>query len=91
MGAIAPSEFGPGAVIVTLNLGCRCTILLERMSPTKEGGCRRQRVDLEPGDLYVMAGDARWRWRHGVSVPEEQAVARRAVVWRLQTPTLMTA
>jgi hypothetical protein len=29
LGSIAPSEFGPGAVIVTLNLGSPCHVLLK--------------------------------------------------------------
>ena len=35
------------------------------------------------GDVYVLADEARWDWKHGLSVDEREAVPRRAVVWRL--------
>eukprot|EP00037_Helgoeca_nana_P037423 m.16008 g.16008 ORF g.16008 m.16008 type:complete len:341 (+) comp8892_c0_seq1:118-1140(+) len=84
LGSIEPSEFGPGAAIATLNLGCRCHVLLKPR--VGDDPSSRRSVELAPGDVYVMAGDARWRWLHGVSVPADQPIARRAVVWRFQTP-----
>ena len=74
------SELGPGAVIAAVNLGCAASVLFE----PRYGDKRRVRIDLEPGDAYVISGAARWQWLHGISVAKGLGVARRAVVWRFQ-------
>ena len=50
----------------------------------RRGDARPFAIELKPGDLYVLADEARWDWKHGISVPdEEETAARRAIVWRL--------
>ena len=46
-------------------------------------GRRPFSVELQPGDVYVLHGAARWEWLHGIWVEEDVESARRAVVWRL--------
>jgi hypothetical protein len=74
-----PKAFdGPGDVLATLCLGCTCTLL---MLP-RGGRAGAFAVELEPGDIYVLSGDARWEWKHGISVVDDEMLARRAIVWR---------
>ena len=55
------------------------------MAPGSRPHREQQRVSLhlEHGDCYILSGDARWQWLHGISVPEH-AAERRAVVWRFK-------
>lgn len=69
---------GPGDAITTLCTGCPCTLL---MLP-RQGDATPFALELEPGDVYVLAGESRWEWRHGISVSESETIARRVVVWR---------
>ena len=71
---------GPGDALTTLCLGCPCTLL---MLPRRGGEARPFAIELQPGDIYVLAEEARWDWKHGISVSEAQTAARRAIVWRL--------
>ena len=91
---------GPGDIIIAMGLGPGATVL---MSPVEgslpgvscQGAARKQEafsVDMEPGDIYLISGEARWEWRHGVSIDEaalrDPSVAiskdssRSTIVWR---------
>lgn len=78
---VTGSELGPGDVIGTLNLGCEAALLLKPRYGARcaEGRC----VFLKQGDAYILSGEARWQWLHGISVEEGQ-MPRRAVVWRFK-------
>ena len=40
-------------------------------------------IDLQSGDVYGLAGNARWNWRHGISIETSENVSgRKAIVWR---------
>jgi len=72
---------GPGDILAALCLGCPCTLL---MLPRHEaGGTRSFALNLTPGDIYVLADESRWDWKHGLSVEDGEQTARRAVVWRI--------
>ena len=91
---VHPKQYdGPGDVLVTLCLGCECSLLMlprDRAEPSHARAAdlgaipaaRGFAVELRPGDVYVLADGARWEWKHGVSVSERVDVERRAVVWR---------
>ena len=74
-GGLDSAEWGPGDVIIALNLGASATLYL---SPRGVEG-ERQEVELEHGHCYCLSGEARWDWAHGLSVNKTQK-ARRAVV-----------
>jgi len=54
------------------------------MFEPRYGEKRRVGLHLEPGDAYVILGDARSEWLHGISVARGHPQPRRAVVWRFQ-------
>lgn len=76
--------FGP--VVCSLTLGSHCVI---ELSPV-EGG-ETEPLLLERGSLLVLAGDARYRWRHGIpgrntdTVGEQVLTRRRRVSLTFRT------
>jgi len=85
---------GPGDIIAALGLGPAATVIL---SPVGEGSRGEAfAMEMEPGDIYIISGESRWEWRHGVSIdeeairdlkenadaPEDVPDARCTVVWR---------
>ena len=47
-------------------------------------------VRLEPGDLYTLAGESRWRWQHGIlldnplaGMPNAEERCRVSMLWRI--------
>ena len=57
-----------GDVVVSVSLESAATM---DFSP-KEGGGGKVGVLLEPGDLLVLSGQARWDWLHGISACSSQ-------------------
>ena len=97
---VHPKQFdGPGDVLVTLCLGCDCSLIMvprhvDAGRPSLDcadadhthATARAPRgfaVELRPGDVYMLADASRWEWKHGLSVGDSVDVERRAVVWRL--------
>lgn len=51
-------QFGP--IIASVSLGS--SIVIEFISETKE----KVHLYVEPNSLYIMSGDARYKWKHGI-------------------------
>ncbi|CAK0878055.1 unnamed protein product [Prorocentrum cordatum] len=53
-------------VIVGFSLGAAAVMDLEPVDARRLAECPRRSVLLEGGSAYVLSGEARWRWRHGI-------------------------
>eukprot|EP00730_Choanoeca_flexa_P018871 TRINITY_DN9200_c0_g1_i1.p1 TRINITY_DN9200_c0_g1~~TRINITY_DN9200_c0_g1_i1.p1 ORF type:complete len:407 (+),score=63.07 TRINITY_DN9200_c0_g1_i1:188-1408(+) len=74
---------GIGDRITSLTLRSPCWLLLrERAYPKNHFA-----VWLQPGDVYTMAGDSRWKWQHGIFLPSKPSKTdnncRISIVFRL--------
>lgn len=74
---------GPGDALATLCLGCPCTLIMLPRRACRTIDTPGFALELQPGDLYVLAEEARWDWKHGIAVSATEMTARCAVVWRL--------
>ena len=73
---------GAGDRITALTLRQPCWLLMRRTRDQRQ--CFA--VRLQPGDLYSIAGPARWHWQHAIYIdnpPPSFAEARISVVWRM--------
>ena len=87
---------GPGDIIVAMGLGPGATVLMSPVQESLPGVSHHPKrgeafsVDMCPGDVYVISGESRWEWRHGVSIDETNraqshtthANCRSTIVWR---------
>eukprot|EP00045_Choanoeca_perplexa_P016420 m.222556 g.222556 ORF g.222556 m.222556 type:complete len:399 (+) comp17254_c0_seq13:136-1332(+) len=78
-----PAFDGIGDRITSLTLRTPCWLLLRERANHKNYFA----VWLEPGDVYTMAGDSRWKWQHGIFLPfqpdPKQNNCRISIVFRL--------
>src|SRR5262245_53543865 len=59
-------------IIAGVSLGGACRMRLRRYPPQKGRSAASLSLDLEPRSVYVMRGEARWRWQH--SIPPTKAI-----------------
>ena len=67
-----PSQFGPYIVCVTLGSGVEI-----QFSKTGE---ETTSIYVEPNSLYIMSGDARYTWKHGIASRKSDLVADKKIV-----------
>jgi alkylated DNA repair dioxygenase AlkB len=65
--------------VAGVSLGSACRIRFRRYPHTPRTGERAIDLVLQPGSLYVMQGEARWRWQH--SIPPTPAL-RHSITFR---------
>ena len=73
---------GAGDRITSLTLKQPCWLLMRLTRDARQ--CFA--VRLQPGDLYSIAGPARWHWQHAIYIdetPPSFAEARISMVWRM--------
>lgn len=73
---------GVGDRITSLTLKKSCWLLMRRTMCHAD--CFALRLD--PGDLYSISGEARWKWQHGIyldDMPESFTNSRISLVWRI--------
>jgi alkylated DNA repair dioxygenase AlkB len=63
-----------GDTVLSLSLGSSCVFTM-----TPGSGGEPVPVPLEPGSLLVMAGEARYRWRHGIAARKSDTYEGRTV------------
>jgi alkylated DNA repair dioxygenase AlkB len=69
-------------IIVGISLGAACRMRLRRYPPTKGRSLETLSLNLEPRSVYVMRGEARWRWQH--SIPPTKAT-RYSITFRTRS------
>lgn len=77
----SPGLDGVGDRITSLTLRAGAWLLMRRTNDVSD--CFA--VRLEPGDVYTMAGDSRWKWQHGIfldTLPEPRSSSRISLVFR---------
>jgi alkylated DNA repair dioxygenase AlkB len=52
-------------VVAGVSLGSTATMRFRRFPPRK--GAPVYTLDLAPRSAYVLRGDARWKWQHGIA------------------------
>jgi alkylated DNA repair dioxygenase AlkB len=53
-------------IVVGVSLGGRCRMRLRPYPPKKGRTAETLSMDLEPRSIYMMRGEARWRWQHSI-------------------------
>lgn len=53
-----------GDTIISLTLGSTCVMTFDPLPPVR--AIEQVQFFLRPGDLLVMSGEARYRWKHGI-------------------------
>jgi alkylated DNA repair dioxygenase AlkB len=69
-------------IVVGVSLGAACRMRLRRYPPKKGRSVETLSLNLEPRSVYVMRGEARWRWQH--SIPPTKAT-RYSITFRTRS------
>eukprot|EP00052_Salpingoeca_macrocollata_P025775 m.235561 g.235561 ORF g.235561 m.235561 type:complete len:107 (-) comp22482_c1_seq2:79-399(-) len=78
----SPSLDGVGDRITSLTLRCSCWLLMRETKHLDNFFC----VRLNPGDVYTMAAESRWRWQHAILLdepPKDANSCRISLLWRV--------
>ena len=54
-------------VVIGISLAAPCRMRFRRYPHVKGGRERTQALVLQPRSIYVLRGEARWRWQHAIS------------------------